>query len=135
MKFALLPASILLLGTAAHAGELTYQPTNPSFGGNPFNASHLTALAEVQKQYDAPTDTTTRDPLADFTQTVTSRLLSRLSTDIADAIFGENAQDSGTFNVGDTTIDFERVGDSVVIDINDAATGGSTTVTLPTPNL
>lgn len=135
MRYIVTMLALMLLPSAVAASELRYQPVNPSFGGNPFNSSHLQNLAETQKQFDAPLRTSTTDPLENFSQTVTSRLLSRLSSDIADAIFGEEAQDSGTFVVGDTTLNFNRVDDSVIINIVDAATGSETTVTLPSPNL
>ena len=128
--FSLISLSLLLAATA-EASELRYKPVNPSFGGNPFYSSHLYTQAEAQKQHDAPFEDTTEDPLEDFALSVTSRVLSQLSSDIAEQIFGENAQDSGQYVIGDTTINFERVGTDVIINIQDAATGGETTVTLP----
>ena len=40
------------------ASELVYTPINPTFGGNPLNASQLQAVASAQKP-SAPTTTTT----------------------------------------------------------------------------
>lgn len=113
----------------AHASPLVYQPINPTFGGNPFNSSHLQQMATTQKQYEKPTPRT--NPLSDFSDSVTRAIMSRASREIAEAIYGENAQDSGSFTFGNATIDFERVGDKIVIDIFDALTGGSTTVEVP----
>jgi len=122
---------------ASAASELVYTPVNPSFGGNPFNSSHLQSLATAQRQYDAPSrsSASSTDPLNNFSRTITSRLLSRISSSIADRIYGEDAEDSGQFIIGDTTIDFERVDGQVVINIADALTGDSTTVSVPVPEL
>ncbi len=108
---------------------------NPSFGGNAFNSAHLLALAESQKAYEEAEEDNTRDPVGDFSRTVTSSVLNRVASQIADSIYGENRQDSGSFTVGDTQIDFQTVGDQVVINIRDFATGSSTTVEVPVPQL
>lgn len=36
--------------SSASAGQLVYQPTNPSFGGNPLNGSWLLGQAQAQIQ-------------------------------------------------------------------------------------
>lgn len=35
-------------GLPAFAGQLVYQPTNPTFGGNPLNGSFLLSTAQTQ---------------------------------------------------------------------------------------
>lgn len=118
----------------ASASELRYRPVNPAFGGNSFNSSFFQGTAETQKAYDAPVrKRTTQDPLEDFSNQIQRRLISRLSSDITEAIFGENAQDSGQFIVGELTLDFAREGELVNIIIQDAASGGETTIALPVP--
>lgn len=127
-------AAICLAPGLAGASELTYQPVNPNFGGNPFNYQPLLNSAIEQNHFQEPTTATTRDPLADFERSLQSRLLSRLSSDIADAIFGEDAADQGSFTVGDTIIDFINDGSIVTVVLTDGATGGSTTIQLPVPS-
>jgi len=126
-------STALLIAMGAHAGELTYKPINPSFGGDPFNGTYLLSNAQAQNQYEDEDSRSNTDSLQNFSRTVTSSLLNRLSFDIADAIFGEDAQDSGQFRVGDTQINFQRNGDVVTINIADALTGETTTVELPVP--
>lgn len=120
-----------LLGSLAIAEELRYQPTNPAFGGNPFNGPYFLGNATAQRQYDAPRRR--RDSLADFSESIKASILSRISRQIADSILGENAKDSGTFSIGDTFVDFERTGDQVTVNIKDETTGGSTTIQIPVP--
>ena len=38
-----------LAGAPAQAGDITYTPVNPSFGGSPLNSSHLLGLANAQR--------------------------------------------------------------------------------------
>lgn len=45
-----------LLAGPALAGQLTYTPVNPTFGGNPLNGSYLLQKAQAGKSYPLPTD-------------------------------------------------------------------------------
>ena len=114
------------------ASPIVYQPTNPSFGGNPFNSSHYINLANEQKSFSsARSSIGSRDPLEDFSRTVQRSLLSRLSQNISDSILGDDAQDTGTFLVGDTQIFFENDGTNISIDVSDVSTGKSTNIVFP----
>jgi curli production assembly/transport component CsgF len=124
--------SITFYSLVSSASPITYKPTNPSFGGNPFGSSHFISLANEQKSFSsARSSIPRRDPLQDFSSTIQRSLLSRLSQDIADSILGDDAQDTGTYLIGDTEIFFERVGDNISIDVNDIASGNSTNILVP----
>jgi curli production assembly/transport component CsgF len=45
---ALAAATLFALGGSSFAGQLVYQPTNPTFGGNPLNGSFLLSTAQTQ---------------------------------------------------------------------------------------
>ncbi len=124
-------AMLMLLAGGAEASELRYQPINPNFGGNPFNGSYLLGNADVQNDNEEPLKGV--DPLDNFERTVTSSLLTQISQQISDQILGENAQDSGTFTIGGTVLNFRRDGDIVRINIFDSAAGRETTVEVPAP--
>jgi len=128
----LLSASLaaLVLGTPASAQEMVYRPTNPSFGGDPFNSSHLLSIANAQNDYKAPaaSSSSTTDL---FIRQLQSRLLSSLASQVSDAIFGENPQESGTIVFGDQVISFERGLESVQLVIVDNATGSRTEIEIP----
>ena len=123
-------------GTELAAQSLVYKPINPSFGGDSFNSSHLLSIAEIDRP-DPPQDSTAfglegQSQADAFAQQLESRILSRLSADITDAIFGEGAEPSGVFQFEDLTISFERLlDDSVLIDIADTGTGAVTNITVP----
>jgi len=114
------------------AGELVYEPVNPSFGGNPFNSAHLQGLAASQNLYKSDGSSET-SPLDDFGRRIQSALLSRVASEIANQILGDNPAASGTFVVDGTTINFTRDGSTVTVDIVDGATGGSTQIKIPIP--
>jgi len=114
----------------AAAQEMVYKPINPSFGGDPFNSSHLLSIANAQNDYKAPaaSSSSTTDL---FIRQLQSRLLSSLASQVSDAIFGENPQDSGTIVFGDQVISFERGLESVQLVIIDNATGSRTEIEIP----
>lgn len=130
------------LATSAFAGPLVYTPVNPSFGGNPLNSSHLLGLAGAQRSATAPdsnsssggtggtTGGTTGSSAAElFVSQLQGRLLSALASQVTEAIFGDDPQDSGTVQFGDTTVTFDRTLDSITLTIDDVT--GSTTIVVP----
>lgn len=144
-------ATVLLLllpmaaAAPAYSGELVYTPINPSFGGSPLNSSHLFAVANAQREATAsdadddllgdggPLDPgVARDDTADlFVRQLQGRLLSALAGQVTDAIFGDNPQDQGTVQFGDTTVTFVRSLDSIRLTIFDAIDGTTTEIIVP----
>lgn len=128
----------------AAAGPLTYQPTNPSFGGSPLNGGWLQSQATAQNIYIRKKETSralaqaalqaqqvqsATSPASNFAAIINSRLLAAVADRITTAIFGENAQQSGTFVVQGTTIAFRQVNGNVEITVNDGTS--TSTVTVP----
>lgn len=112
--------------------ELVYTPNNPSFGGNPFNSPHLLGVATAQDSFEAPEDPELEETQAEiFLRQLESRLLSGLASEVTDAIFGENPQESGEIVFGDQQISFVRGLDAVTVTIFDVATGTTTEIVLP----
>lgn len=118
--------------TGAIAQDITYQPTDPTFGGNPFNSAHLLGIANAQNTYRDPNSTSSSSQADIFARQLQSRLLSALSSQIVDAIFGENPQQSGTISFGGQTITFERGLTEVTLNITNDETGEVTTIVVPT---
>jgi len=71
----------------ASATDLVYVPLNPSFGGNPNNASGLLAIAQSQNGYKAPTNS----PLQNFNNSLQQAILSRLTSQSLATIFGKSS--------------------------------------------
>jgi len=120
------------IAAPAAAQDLTYTPIDPTFGGNPFNSSHLLGIANAQNKFKDPSATANRSQADIFASQLQSRLLSALSGQIVDAIFGDNPQQHGTITFGGQTIVFDRDLDSVTLNITDDGTGEVTTIVIPT---
>lgn len=137
--------AVVLTALPASAGSLTYQPTNPSFGGSPLNggwllqqgtseniyvrqkqqsASLAQAILQAQQTQNAVS------PASNFAAIINARLLAAVADRITNAIFGQNAQQSGTFVVQGTTISFQQVGANVQITVNDGTSVSTVTVPL-----
>lgn len=52
--------------TPVMASDLVNTPINPSFGGNPFNSSHLLAVANAINRYKDPNAVDSSDPAQQF---------------------------------------------------------------------
>ena len=125
-------AFVATLATPAAAQDIVYQPIDPSFGGNPFNSGHLLGIANAQNEYKDPTSRQSNSQADIFARQLQSRLLSALSSQIVDAIFGENPQESGTISFGGQTINFVRSLTEVTLTITDDQTGEVTEIVIPT---
>ena len=122
----------IALCSPALAGELVYTPINPSFGGNPFNSSHLLGIANAQNKFKDPDAANNQSEGDIFARQLQSRLLSALSSQITDAIFGENAQEHGVVTFDGQTIEWQRGLDEVTLTITNNDTGEVTTIEVPT---
>ena len=133
-------ASIILVGSVlgaavampAQAQDIVYQPVDPSFGGNPINEGHLLGIANAQNDYKDPNATTSNSQADIFSRQLQSRLLSALSSQITDAIFGENPQQHGKISFGGQTIVFDRGLEDVTLTITNDDSGEVTTIVVPT---
>lgn len=130
-----------LVATAmpATAGQLVYTPVNPSFGGSPLSGSYVLGLA-TSNNYRFQQNPANKQQLTgpnarqQFTQQITSALLSQIASTVSQQILGSNAKDSGTFNINGEIINFNRVNGQINISITDAASGANTQIQIPVPN-
>lgn len=125
-----------LMSPAASASDLVYEPVNPSFGGNPFNSAHLLGLADRQNKHKdsggfGMGSLQGNSAAEQFVRNLQSRMMSSLAQQVNDAIFGENASESGRIVFGDQEITFERGLEGVHLVIVDHAAGSTTEITVP----
>ncbi len=123
-------AAALAFAGAASAQQLVYTPINPAFGGNPFNSTQLEADANAQNPYKSTGAQQNLTQSQLFAQQLQSELLAGLANQVAQAIFGPNAQPSGTFSFGGETVTFVRSLGEITVTITDT-TGAKTVITLP----
>ncbi|QAY79201.1 hypothetical protein ETR14_23670 [Sphingosinicella sp. BN140058] len=125
-------ACLVTFSGGAAAQDLSYEPVSPTFGGNPFNSAHLLGVANAQNDYKDPSATSSNSQADVFARQLQSRLLSALSSQITEAIFGENPQQSGTISFGGQTIRFDRGLENVTLTITNDETGEVSTIIVPT---
>lgn len=132
MHAAVVAICLVAAAPAAVADEMKYQFTNPSFGGNPFNSSHLLSVANAQNDHDRPSTANQQSQADQFVRLLQSRLLSALASQVSEAILGENSQPTGRIVYGTQTVEWETGLDSIRLTITEAETGSVTVIEIPT---
>lgn len=118
-----------LLTLPVHAGEMIYEPLNPSFGGDPFMGSYMLNKAQSQ---DTNTDPNTRDidrlsPTERLIQSLESRLISQLLSDVGNP---DNDINQGSFDSDEFGVVVEDNGGQLVIRVIDKLTGDETNISV-----
>ncbi len=116
------------------AGEMVYQPINPSFGGNPLNGSVLLNSANAQNKHTAPSSGSaysgykTPSALETFNLRLQSMILDRLATSITGSVFDSNGNlIPGTVETSNFSINIVDLGNGMLkITTVDKTTGAST---------
>jgi curli production assembly/transport component CsgF len=122
----------VLLSMPTSASELVYTPVNPTFGGNPANASGLQANAAAQNNYKAPV--VTKVPLTaleKFNNQLQSAILSRLKGETLDGLFDGkgNLLAGGTVTFGNYIIKITQKDDgTLVMETSDITIPNSSTL-------
>jgi curli production assembly/transport component CsgF len=124
-------AAVLLVSTPVAAQDLLYRPVSPTFGGNPFNSNHVLGVANANNNFRDPNARSSSSQSDIFLRQLQSRLLSALSSQIVNAIFGENPQERGTITFGSQTIEFFRSLEDVTLIIRNDDTGEETRIVVP----
>jgi curli production assembly/transport component CsgF len=124
-------ACAALFSAPVAAQDLVHEPISPTFGGNPFNSQHVLGVANANNDFRDPRAASTNSQADIFARQLQSRLLSALSSQIVDAIFGDNPQESGTISFGGQTIEFFRTLEEVTLIIKNDETGEETRIVVP----
>ncbi len=133
--------TVFMLGAAVPAGarDLVYTPVNPAFGGSPLNGTYVLGLATANNRFRTSPEQRQQERQTSlsngqqFERQITSALLSQIASNIGQQILGENARDSGTFSIGGTSVQFQRIGGQISVDITEGSTGGRTNILIPAP--
>lgn len=126
-----LVAAVFAVAAPVAAQDVVYRPISPTFGGNPFNSNHVLGVANANNNTRDPRAATSNSQADIFARQLQSRLLSALSSQIVDAIFGDNPQESGIISFGGQTIEFFRSLDEVTLIIRNDETGEETRIVVP----
>lgn len=133
--------AVLILGMwfyalPAFSGELSYQPVNPNFGGNPFNAAPLLNSAQVQNDHEDPRAAQRNASRNSFEERIDRLVLSTLARGLLVGITDDMGNlVPGIIDTGLTTVEVIDDGFILTIIVTDNATGETTSFTSPSPSL
>jgi hypothetical protein len=127
---------MMLLSSPATASELQFQYKSPSFSGVGYSAHVLTIdnleasrrqkIAEDKKAEAAAAASAAKNTnLAKFLNNLESRVYATLSQKIAEQLFSDNGNTSGTFDIASNNVAWSSDGSQITLRITDA--GGSVT--------
>ena len=126
----------ILLSSSAVASELQFQYKSPSFSGVGYSAHVLTIdnleasrrqkIAEDKKAEAAAAASAAKNTnLAKFLNNLESRVYATLSQKIAEQLFSDNGNTSGSFDIASNNVQWSSDGSQITLRITDA--GGSVT--------
>ena len=120
-----------LVASVGFAGELTYQPVNPNFGGSAFNAAPLMNNANAQDDHVDPNRVVRTAQT--FADRVDRLVLGQISRGLLDSILDPVTGDllAGTINTGISTIVITDLGTQLEVTVTNNATGETTTILVP----
>jgi len=115
------------------AQDFVYTPTNPAFGGNPYNYSWLLGSAEAQNFFEEETEDpfAEEDPLATFQDDLNRQVLNEITRELYQNQFGEDGLTEGFYQFGSYEIDVSPITEGMQVRIIDIFTGSETTVIVP----
>jgi len=131
----------ILLSSSAVASELNFQYKSPSFSGVGYSAHVLTIenleatrrqkIADDRKAQAAADAAAAKNTnLAKFLNNLESRVYATLSQKIAEQLFSDNGNTSGSFDIASNNVAWSSDGSNITLRITDAA-GSVTEVIVP----
>lgn len=117
------------------AQQFVFGFTNPSFGGNPLNASWLLQSAQAQSDYQQKNsngNASNATSLEDFATNLNNQILYSLANAIIQKQFGNTDKlKEGLYNVGQFRINIGSGANGLIVTIFDNSTGNQTQITIP----
>jgi curli production assembly/transport component CsgF len=125
--------AIVFTGNVLSAQEMVWRPTNPAFGGNPYNYQWMLSSAQAQNKLTETTDRDRflRDPLADFQSSLQRQILNQLSRQLITQMYGEVGLEEGRYEFGEFIIEVTPGAEGLEVHIFDVSTGGETSIIIP----
>jgi hypothetical protein len=132
----LMATTLLLISSQTLASEIQFQYKSPSFSGIGYSAHVLTIdnleasrrqkIAEDKKAQAAAEAAAAKNTnLAKFLNNLESRVYATLSQKIAEQLFSDNGNTSGSFDIASNNVQWSSDGSQITLRITDA--GGSVT--------
>jgi len=132
----LMATTLLLISSQTLASEIQFQYKSPSFSGIGYSAHVLTIdnleasrrqkIADDKKAQAAAEAAAAKNTnLAKFLNNLESRVYATLSQKIAEQLFSDNGNTSGSFDIASNNVQWSSDGSQITLRITDA--GGSVT--------
>ncbi|AWK88196.1 curli assembly protein CsgF [Azospirillum thermophilum] len=123
-------------GGAAHSGQLVYRPVNPSFGGDPFNSSHLLGIANAIDKYKDPSAVDPfslldrQNPQALLNEQLQQQVTQGVNGNAIDSVLSQN---SGNYTLGSSKVSISPNADGQTrrIVLQNLDTGAQTVYDVP----
>ena len=133
---------ILLLASSAQASDLVYQFKNPSFSGQNAGSQWLTIdnqeasrkktlQDKLEAKLKAEADAQANSILNRFMNNLQSRIYSQLAQQLTNNLFGQQGDQTGSFDLEGNSIVYTKNADSISLTITDPQ-GSVTTIKVPT---
>lgn len=141
LKITVLGILCYVLSTPSIASDLVHEFSNPSFSGNGYS-THVLSLEQLrysrekqikddQKSAEAAAERDENNTTINkFIKNVESRIYANLSKQLVDNMFGEGSATSGTAEIEDNIVYWEKVDDNINIRITESD-GTVTTMSVP----
>lgn len=132
----------LLLGS-----EIVFEFKSPTFNGVGYSSHQLSkeqisfnrrkSIADEIKSIALQAELAeSRSALNTFLSSLQARIYSDLAKQITDQLFSDDGQESGTFTIEDSTINwYKSVDDKIIFSITDLSTGNTTEIIIPIGSL
>jgi len=140
LLFIMLPS--LLLGS-----EIVFEFKSPTFNGVGYSSHQLSkeqisfnrrkSIADEIKSIALQAELAkSRSATNQFMSSLQARIYSELAKQITDQLFSDDGQESGTFTIEDSTINwYKSADDKIVFSVTDLSTGNITEIVIPVGSL
>jgi hypothetical protein len=138
---------LILLPSLLLGSEIVFEFKSPTFNGVGYSSHQLSkeqisfnrrkSIADEIKSIALQTELAeSRSATNQFMSSLQARIYSELAKQITDQLFSDDGQESGTFTIEDSTINwYKSVDDKIVFSVTDLSTGDITEIIIPIGSL
>jgi hypothetical protein len=138
---------LILLPSLLLGSEIVFEFKSPTFNGVGYSSHQLSkeqisfnrrkSIADEIKSIALQTQLAeSRSATNQFMSSLQARIYSELAKQITDQLFSDDGQESGTFTIEDSTINwYKSVDDKIVFSVTDLSTGDITEIIIPIGSL
>lgn len=138
---------LILLPSLLLGSEIVFEFKSPTFNGVSYSSHQLSkeqisfnrrkSIADEIKSIALQAELAeSRSALNTFLSSLQARIYSELAKQVTDQLFSDDGQESGTFTIEGSTINWYKSADNqIYLNINDVTTGNSTEIIIPIGSL